>query len=178
MANYASYHKSLAKHLGWEDMFSRIAINAIDTIVFNHMSIAQERHGEEMTPEMSTAWLLGLTPKQVFGFLGDTGDPNYLGSPAEERFIELKPFFEYTSKSAKTCGEAIKQAEGLRTALEYYALESMDMSDVLYFWKCDELPHWAEVYVEDYIAKYDAYLEEQKMKELYAPSDDEPWWNR
>lgn len=169
MANYAPYHQALAHKLGWSDMLSHVAINAIDTIVSNHMEIAEDRHGEEMTPEISTAWLMGLTPKQVFGFLGYDQDPNYLGSPAEERFIELKPFFEYAAKSAKTCGEAIKRAKGLRTALEYYALESMDMSDLLYFWECDELPQWAHEYVELYIEKYDAWLEEQANAE--CPGD-------
>lgn len=162
MANYAPYHQALAHKLGWSDMLSHVAINAIDTIVSNHMEIAEDRHGEEMTPEISTAWLMGLTPKQVFGFLGYNQDPNYLGSPQEQRFIELKPFFDDAAKQAHTCKDAIAMAENHRTALEYYALGAIDMCDVLFFWHCDKLPHWAEVYIEDYVEAYEEYLKEKR----------------
>lgn len=174
----AKYYQALSKKLGWNDMLIQIAVPAIDKIVTNQLGHINDCTGDVLAPEVAVDALLleSWSPAEIFSLLVS---PDYLEwTKDKDWFKKVKPFFDFIANKCNDYQEAIKKARELKSGLECCALEQWDLCDILSFWGVAELPHWAEVYVEDYISQYEAYLEEQRMNELYAPSDDEPWWNK
>lgn len=88
---YENYHLAISNKLGWDAMDVEIAIPAIDRILSNFLWLISERHGADATPEEAAAILLeNYTADDIFGLLGCTDDPNYLGSKDEHDFINLR----------------------------------------------------------------------------------------
>lgn len=162
-------HEAIINHLGWKNMAAHVALPAANQIIGNYITALSDRDQNHYEPEEVIGWLASLSPNDVFGFLGLNDDPNYVGSPQEKRFIELKPFFEFIANKSKDYHECINNAMSLRSGLEGYAVEQWDLCDILPFWGVDELPRWAEVYIEDYVAKFDAWCEERANAE--CPGD-------
>jgi hypothetical protein len=91
LSNYCA----LASRLGWGAMQVDIAVPAIDKIVSHFMWLENERHGATITPEEAVAILLeNWKADQIFGLLGCTDDPNYLGSKDESDFIAIRKEIE------------------------------------------------------------------------------------
>ena len=92
LSNYCA----LASRLGWGAMQVDIAVPAIDKIISHFMWLENERHGATITPEEAVAILLeNWKADQIFGLLGCTDDPNYLGSKDESDFISMRKDIEY-----------------------------------------------------------------------------------
>lgn len=88
---YESYHLAISNKLGWGDMLAEIALPAINKIITNFLGMINERTGDVLSPEdVVPALLENYTADDIFGLLGDDGDPNYLGSENEKMFISLR----------------------------------------------------------------------------------------
>ena len=96
--------------LGWDAMDVEIAIPAIGQILSNFVWLISERYVTDVTPEDAAAILLEYyTADDIFGLLGYTDDPNYLGSKDEHDFISIRGEIEAFMFAGFSFVDAIKE---------------------------------------------------------------------